>query len=619
MASWTQWQATRGDDVSVNLPAWLDWLPLVRGQHEAPPPRVLPLPLELPPLRTRGRFSRGKGLPMPPLERWSQLVEHPIELLREIDHYLIQLNVEPLPEGRRLQGVSHCLQHACPAIRKIYSEHHKGEALPESHDRREGLKAAIQVCSQLAIGYKHVLRSDYQLPDRRFARVRPRVRECVRLVLELIRVEQRLRALRYLKLPPATWLDCNRIFFAIRQVEDVNTTYKALPCLQVQLERRDGDLNRRAPVTTSLAQSFLAIQLFGLLDTNTIASQKMHIVDAQLSGVLPKLKLMADDGEALSSGEVIVYGNQDRPPFFEREDEKATAALAQQRLVDVAEQGVINEQKVPVALRIDLVPLEVALIKEHERLWQLFESEAEDDRARMAADSLDLERLLTVDAMCDKLHLKRRRSQRKYSLGDKILYVYTGFMPVYQLLVETLAEGDDEAPIGDDNALRDALAERSALISADTDSHGSGQWFVMDISAGGVRIKTRESQFTTGLFIGQLVAFGFTREELRAPRVGYVARLLRNGADIEVTLRLLSSQVVPTAVQSEFLSQSEMALPAVWARLGNGREGLILHQSHRLSPGTRVTLELDGERVSRIIRPAETMQREFVLNLLSAD
>ncbi len=603
----------------LNLPAWLDWLPRPTGVRQAAPARVLPLPLELPPLHARSPFSRDKDLPPPPVDHWLQLAEHPIELLRVIESYLGKLNVEPLAENRRLSRVSLCLQHACPAIRRVYSEHHKGEALPESHDRREGLKASIQVCSQLAIGYKQVLRRDYLLPDRRFVRVLPRVQECGRLILELIRIEQRLRALRYLKLPKATWLDCNRIFFALRQWEDVDAPFKALPCLQVKVERRGGELNRRPPASTSLAQTFLAIQLFGLLDTNTLASQKMHIVEAQLGAMLPKLKLMQDDGGALGNGEVIVYGNQDRPPFFERQDEKASAALAQQRLVDAEEQGVSNEQKVPVALRIDLVPLEVALMKEHERLWQLFDSEDDDEHARMVADSQDLARLLTVDAMCDKLKLKRRRGQREYSLGDKILYVYTGFMPVYQLLVETLTEGDEEALTGDENALRDALAERSSLVTAETDVQGSGQWFVMDVSAGGVRIKTRESQFTSALFIGQLVAFGFTREELRSPRVGYVARFQRNGPDIEVTIRLLSSQVVPTAVQSEFLSQSEMALPAIWTRLGSGREGLILHQSHRLQPGTRVTLELDGERVSRIIRSPETMQREFSLNRITAE
>ncbi len=600
------------------MPEWLDWLPVARKKGREIAPRILPMPLELPALRTRSRLSHQKDKLLPPPESWRELGEHPIELLREIDRYLKRINGEHLAPRRRLRWVIFCLQYACPAIRKIYSEHHKGDAVPEAHDRREGLMVAIHVCSQLSLGFKHILRRDYQLSDARYSRVRGRVRECAQLVLELIRMEQRLRALRYQKLPATAWLDCNRIFFAIRQCEDVYVQHKALSCLQVPLERKDGDtdLSRRMPQNISIHQLFILIQLFGLMDTNTVSSQKMHIVDAQLAKVLPKLKAVTDTGTALGMGQVIVYGNQDRPPYFERQDEKAEASLARQRLLAAEEQGTSSEQQVPVAVRIDLILLEESLRLEHEQLYRLFDSNNADDRSRMVADSQDLTRLLTVDAMCDKLRMKRRQHPRRYSLGKKILYVYTGFMSVYQLLMEAEVEDDERALLSDEHQLRDALAERSALIATDRDSSSAGQWFVMDISAGGVHIKTHESQFTTALFIGQLVAFGYTRDELRSPTVAYVSRFLRNGPDIEVTLRTLSTRVEATAVQSDFLSQSDMALPAIWARLADGREGVILHQSHRLSSATPVSLEQGGKRVSWTIQSTGTLQREFVLHVL---
>ncbi len=579
------------------------------------------MPLELAALRSRSGLSRRKDKLLSPPESWRELGGHPIELLREIDRYLKRANGERLPPRGRLRWMIFCLQYACPAIRKIYSEHHKGDAVPETHDRREGLMVAIQVCSQLSMGFKHILRHDYQLSDARYSRVRGRVRECAQLVLELIRMEQRLRALRYQKLPATAWLDCNRIFFAIRQCEDVHAEHKALSCLQVPLERKGGntELSRRLPQNISIHQLFILIQLFGLMDTNTVSSQKMHIVDAQLAKVLPKLKVVTDTGMALAMGQVIVYGNQDRPPFFERQDEKAEASLARQRLLAKEEQGAAGGQQVPVAVCIDLLLLEESLRQEHEQLYSLFDSSDAGDRSRMVADSQDLTRLLTVDAMCDKLHMKRRRHPRNYSLGKKILYVYTGFMSVYQLLMETEMADDERALLSDEHQLRDALAERSALIATDRDSSSAGQWFVMDVSAGGVHIKTRESQFTTALFIGQLVAFGYTRDELQSPTVAYVSRFLRNGSDIEVTLRTLSTRVEATAVQSDFLSQSEMALPAIWARLVDGREGVILHQSHRLSLATPVVLERGGERVSRTIQSTGTLQREFILHILDKD
>jgi hypothetical protein len=151
-----------------------------------------------------------------------------------------------------------------------------------------------------------------------------------------------------------------------------------------------------------------------------------------------------------------------------------------------------------------------------------------------------------------------------------------------------------------------------------------GQWFVMDVSQGGVQIKTRESQFTTPLFIGQLVAFAFTREALTHPTIGYVLRLSRDGAgNIEVTLRILATEVRATAVQSAFLSQNEMALPGMILSGGNAKnpseKWLVIHQSHRLAQGMPIKLGVEGQQKASLVDDVLERQREFVLYSLHAD
>ena len=142
-------------------------------------------------------------------------------------------------------------------------------------------------------------------------------------------------------------------------------------------------------------------------------------------------------------------------------------------------------------------------------------------------------------------------------------------------------------------------------------------------------MKTRESQFTTALFIGQLVAFGFSREELKKPTLGYVVRLNRKlNKEIEVTIRILSHDAEATAVQSEFLSKNDMALPAivlrsrVEKRANAGHEDgkvsqLILHHSHRLSPGTAIQIEAGEHKQATDIAELVQLQREFVIYRLS--
>lgn len=499
---------------------WLTWLPLANNSGEAIAPREIELKLDVPVLRAgRGLLSQKDKLDDPP-DSWRDLHNHPIELLREIDRYLQRVNTERIAANKRMEWVEHVMQYACPAIRKIYSEYYKSEALPESHDRREGLVAAINVCGQLATGYKRQLNLDFALPDARYARVRDRVRRHALRVLELVRMEQRLRAMRYQKLPAKGWRDCNRIFFAISQCEDMDTQYQALNCLQVLLDRKSNDVERRAPTIVSMNVVYLSIQFNGLLDSNTISSQKLHVVDAHVAHVVESITIIPDHGKELARGKILIYSDQDCPAYFKRQDIKHIK-LHRERLKEREEFSSADElsSKDLKAIIIDVAPLDAVLMAEHKKLLERFESSTvatDDEKGKSkVTDQDDLTNLLTIDAMCDGLHLKQRKEQREYTIGQKILYVYNGFMSVYKLLVDMAeqkaedAEKQGEAPERERHDLRDALAGRSALIASDLDATEFGQWFVVDKSVGGVHMKTRESEFTTALFIGQLVGFGF--------------------------------------------------------------------------------------------------------------
>jgi hypothetical protein len=604
---------------------WWDRLPYVGAKGEEILPRIIPLNLDMLTIRVR---SRRQEKCQPPPETWKDLNNYPLELLREIDRYLQRVNTERISSSKRREWVAHALQYACPAMRKIYSEHYKSDALPESHDRREGLVAAINVCVQLAFAYKRQLNEDFALSDGGYARVRSRVREHALRVLEFIRMEQRLRAMRYQKLPEKNWQDCNHLFFAVSQCEDVDEPQTALGCLQVMLDSPTNEAERRAPSMTSINLMYLSIQMHGLFDITTMSSPKLHVVDAQISTVLHSITIIPDHGKPLGRGKLLVYYGQGCPPYFRRQDEaqrsKQADWLKARGNSTVAGLSLVEEDL--KALIIDVAPMDALLTKEHQKMLQRFETkdvlkEAEEKHANSkyntVADQDDLANLLTIDAMCDGLRLKQRVEKREYIIGQKVLYVYNGFMSVYKLLVDMVAEVEEEEinpELAADNELRDALAGHSALIAADMEASEFGRWFVVDKSEGGVHIKTRESEFTTALFIGQVVAFAYSREELVKPVLGYVVRLRRSmNAEIEVTIRILSKSVVATAVQSEFLSKNDMALPAIILE-GDRNSGrrLMLHHSHRLSSGTTVKIELD-QKQSDIVSEMLKIQREFVL------
>lgn len=615
---------------------WRSWLPLAEGKGEAVAPRTIGLKLEVPVLRASHRrlLSKADKLDGPP-DSWRELHGHPIELLREIDRYLRRINNERIADSKRLQWVESVMQYACPAIRKIYSEYYKTEALPEPHDRREGLVAAINVCGQLSVAYKRQLNLDFALPDARYVRVRERVRQQALRVLELIRMEQRLRAMRYQKLPARAWRDCNRIFFAVSQCEDMDAQYQALDCLQLALDRKANALERRMPTMVSMNIVYISIQINGLLDSNTISSQKLHVVDAQIARVVDSITIIPDHGKELARGKILIYFGQDCPAYFKRQDARYLA-LQQKWLVEnkrEAEAAALTARDLR-AIIVDVSPLDAVLLAEHQKLLKRLEVstlvDEEEKAGGKVTDQDDLTNLLTIDAMCDGMQLKQRTEPREYTIGQKILYVYNGFMSVYKLLVDMAAQEIEATDVpGAEHDLRDALAGRSALIASDLEASEFGQWFVMDKSAGGVHMKTRESQFTTALFIGQLVGFGFSREALKRPTLGYVVRLNRKlNKEIEVTIRILSHHAEATAVQSDFLSKNDMALPAILlhsrvekradAGHADGKASqLIVHHSHRLSPGTAIQVESGENRQATEIAELVQLQREFVIYRLN--
>ena len=576
--------------------------------------RTLKLVLDVPLPRSTGRSRDYREVLKAASHAWQGLANHPIELLRKIEHFLNKVNTEKMPARQRTVLVEHALQYACPAIRRIYAAQYKAESLPESHERREGLTVAAKVCAQLASGYKQQVVLDFALTGKAYARVRGRVRAHSLRVLELIRIEQRLRAMRYQKLSRQTWVDCNRLFFAVAQCEDVSAPGPGLNCLQPEIHQGAGALGRRSPPLVSIQQTFLAIHLFGLIDCYSLSARKMHIADTQLSRVLNQLVIETDEGDELVPGQAIIYYAQDGPAFFQRRDDKATAAPR----FDTAPKGFWRRAPAEpqqqemltgeiLAKTVQLASLTQTLSAEYRKLISHF-AEAPSAVAHEVSDQTDLARLLVLETLCERLQPRQRVQRREYVSGQQVLHVYNGFMPTYNLLNDAR-----QGVAGSGQGLRDILARQSALIAPDAELQQAGQWFVLDKNTEAVHMRTRESQFTHAMFIGQLVAFAYTRAQLASPLLGYVARLSRtSGNELEVTMRILSSKAQATMAQNAFLSQNDLAMPAILLQ-DDGTQRLLLHHSHSLAVSTPLQLDVAGELRKFTLTGLAQLQREFIV------
>ena len=118
------------------------------------------------------------------------------------------------------------------------------------------------------------------------------------------------------------------------------------------------------------------------------------------------------------------------------------------------------------------------------------------------------------------------------------------------------------------------------------------------------------------MYVGQILTFSYSREELRTPALGYITRLSRGKIGvIEVTIKTLSMNPEVVAIQSEFLSKNEMALPAIMLpEEGDEKpQRMVLHQSHHLPPGTSIKVEREGEQCGCVVADILQTQREFIV------
>jgi hypothetical protein len=192
------------------------------------------------------------------------------------------------------------------------------------------------------------------------------------------------------------------------------------------------------------------------------------------------------------------------------------------------------------------------------------------------------------------------------------VYVYNGFTSAFHMLNANKADFGALNPMS--NQLSIDLAQRSATLadSAQADKHT--QWEIVNLSASGLLIHTTETQYIKNLFIGQLMIFADSKAALAHPTCGWVVRICRDSdTHVEISLRILASQIESVVVQTEILQKNAMGMPGIMIFDAGEDLQLLMHQSHRLLCGSNVTIQRSGNGYDYTIGEIAFVQREFVV------
>lgn len=488
----------------------------------------------------------------------------PIHLLEESSKILQKENRVLINPKQRSELAELLTSYIYPHVLFFYEKYQMQEnSLPESSERRNSLIASIEAIQQLSVTYKLLFREYYSDESNKCNNL---TSQYAARSLELIRVEQRLRALRYQKLPKISWQHCNQIFFSQVHHNAVDDDYSLIGLLGV---RKETDKLRRGGVpSSSLRKLYLSIQLFGLLDVTTWPTRLFHIPDSYLDLLSEDgLKIVADNGKVLSPGFLITHFRNEKPPLFKRSD-----SLPKLRI------------------QLDYSTLYNILVKDHKEIGkQQFLGDFDESKiSRPLVDIKDVDRVPVIELMIMGLTSRERRQKRHASFDEASLSVYFGFHEANRLLKDIVAP--DQVRVREARQFIDTLAMSSALLVDEQKNHMLASWTISNFSTGGLLISTEETDFSNPIQIDMLVAFTMP-DNHQHPILGFVRRLNRpSSKQVEIAIVRLSNYAETAGVQDENEIDTLNAKAVILIKDVRGEWNLIIKTSMHYVTGQPLKL-----------------------------
>lgn len=521
-----------------------------------------------------------------------RLTSAPIRLLEEATRMQASLNRMKMRPAKRLELTRTITGQVYPAVSKWYDKFQKEDSsLPEGHERRNALTSSIAAIEQIAHSYKELFSAEYSVKPAQFNKHRSELSLYALRVLELLRVLQRLKALRYQRMSKVDWLDVNQAFFSMLLHNAVDDEQPLLGSVGVRVSAPKKD--RASTPTGSILDIYLSIQLFGMLGVDSWPTRLFYVPDAYLETLAGQgLKILADNRKPVHAGFLITYLCNPGPALFERSDTLKGPAIL-----------------------FDYTLLYNALVKDHENLAKMKFIDAFDPvRLSKPLQKLaDTDRVPILESMLLGLKHRTRQQKRHQVITQDTLRVYFGRDEVMRLLRD-LSSGDARR-ILESRQFVDKLAEESTLLTVDGKSHLDTQWRIINFSSGGLLIGTEETAFSTPIAIGQLVAFSPVNAELQRLTLAYTNRLNRSeDGRIEVALVRLSTQAEAAIIQTEQDMQDFAGHHAILVKDMYGHWQLVVTSSLPVKPGDPLKLiRKDGNVVPVRLGELWLAKKEFTM------
>jgi hypothetical protein len=522
-------------------------------------------------------------------KRLSNFRRLPVRQLEDAKNILSNLNRLSLKPDKRLELLNLVLKEIYPNIAIWYEKYQSRQnSLPEGEERREALTACIDAVEQIAIAYKHLFSAVFRPEARRYKKNRQQIYEYGFRILEMLLIEQRLRALRYQKLSRNAWQESNHVFFALALHNDLDEQ-RPLHGF-VGIKKREKHHGPGTVLESNARRLYLSLQLFGLLDVTSWPTHLFHVPHAYIDSLNPGIKVTGDDGQPLREGCLLTWLDNDGPPKFERPD----------------------KVKGP-SIQLDYTQYYNRLAKDYESIASMKFIGTYDPKnlSRPLYRLKEEDRVPVLQMMLTSLRKRQRNTRRHALFNDNVVRVYFGLGEVLKLLTD-LRRKDSEY-VMQSRQFTDSLAQYSSLLAMGEKRNVSTQWQILNFSAGGILISTMETDFSTPVALGQLIAF-VPADEVSEPSLGFVCRLNRpQDQMVEVGINRLANYVEVLLVEGIGNTDEKGYIPAMLIQDRADNWQLVTQPRDDLKPGLPIKLLRAGTKAPARLGDVYLTKKEFTI------
>lgn len=446
---------------------------------------------------------------------FNELKANPIEQIRLMRGEIRALNRCRLRNADRLAVNREGLSHVYPVMLGELRKYSKEGGIPDNPIRQESLDHITEILKLLVYSYLMVFKGHYDDSDGHFERKLEEVGICACRILELTRLKQRTRALRYQSLSETAWYIVNTVFHIMHMHGDIES-----PVTMMESELLSG----RGERTTNLRVLFGALQMTSRLDMLRwpVAYQTLFV--GYQDSLPDAISVLADHTGPVTREQMLTYSNDDQSARQCRKQNEADHPVVRLDWSSMAKrlrQDCLHIIKAARSNSLDQVPEKFRLFSNVERL------------------ALAQLLLRSMESTKGNNGYQEREEQ---ILG---MQIYVGFKEIYLLAKHILSGKASDS----NKRFVDLFAERSAMIAEDHNTAKESLWYTLHQDSQTIRLKTQETRFTHQMEIGSLIAYGLGAKDLNRPRLGVVSRLHRpNATSVIIDLERLAKYAEPVGI-----------------------------------------------------------------------